>query len=71
MAICPKDGKPCIDDLCYGGSCLQMPGIAPQVPCEGCGALIGIDGDDDLGDCTCGMDDYYDDPPWEDDEAQS
>lgn len=68
MAICPKDGEPCIDDLCYGGGCLQCPGVAPLERCEGCGNLVGIDGTDPWDDCTCGMDDYDDSLYAEDDD---
>jgi hypothetical protein len=51
--ICPKDSQPCIDDLCYGGSCLRMPGCSPLVKCPGgCGALVSRDGDD-VDECEC------------------
>lgn len=29
--ICPKDLKPCCDDLCYGGGCLAMGGYLVQI----------------------------------------
>ena len=47
--FCPKDGKTCCDDLCYGGGCLQMDGAPMLYKCE-CGALVS---DDDHMDCTC------------------
>lgn len=56
MSYCPKDGKPCIDDLCHGGGCLRMHGAPMLFKCPGgCGALIS---DDDTMDCMCD-DDYY------------
>jgi hypothetical protein len=52
MAICPADGHPCIDDLCYGGGCLRLGGEPMRVPCPGCGQLIAADGSD-TDDCDC------------------
>ena len=52
--LCPKDFKPCCDDLCYGGGCL-ITGEAMYERCGGCGALVS---DDDHENCTC--DDYED-----------
>ena len=54
--LCPKDFKPCCDDLCHGGGCLMMEGMAMYHECEGCGALIS---DDDHDECSCEPD-YYD-----------
>jgi len=54
---CPKDLKPCIDDLCYGGGCIRMDGAPMYSRCDGCGALIS---EDDHEDCTCDNE-YYDD----------
>lgn len=49
--ICPKDGKPCCDDLCYGGGCLY--GGGPNFPlCPACGSTV-----DDLGECPLCDDD--------------
>lgn len=48
--ICPKDMKPCCDDLCYSGTCLCMPGVMPYEHCDGCGALVS---EDDHDACTC------------------
>jgi hypothetical protein len=39
MPICPKDGKYCIDDLCYGGTCI-VTGWEPMEKCARCKALI-------------------------------
>lgn len=40
MVWCPKDGKYCCDDLCYGGSCLRMPGCEPMEKCDNCGGVF-------------------------------
>ena len=56
--ICPKDGKPCCDDLCYGGGCLELEGAPMLYRCPGCGVLISDE--DDL-DCTCEPYDYWED----------
>lgn len=53
--LCPKDLKPCIDDLCYGGGCI-FTGEAMYSLCSGCG---NYSSDDDDMDCTC--------PPGDDD----
>lgn len=53
--ICPKDFQPCIDDLCYGGGCIRMEGMAVYEKCDGCGALVSDDGHDE---CAC--EPYYD-----------
>lgn len=53
MAICPADGHPCIDDICYGSGCLKMDGEPMLERCRGgCGALVAIDGSDSE-DCDC------------------
>ena len=57
--LCPKDLKPCCDDLCHGGGCLQMDGEPMWHTCSGCGQPVS-DSDDLL--CRCDPDDYYDDP---------
>lgn len=46
MAYCPKDGRPCMDDLCYGGGCLLLQGEPMLDRCEECGELdqIGLSG---------------------------
>lgn len=36
MAMCPVDGKPCCDDLCYGGECLRGGGEMWHL-CNACG----------------------------------
>lgn len=48
--ICPKTLHPCIDDLCYGGGCLELGGAPMLSKCPGCGALIS---DEDDMNCTC------------------
>ena len=54
MSVCPKDGKPCCDDLCYGGGCLQMGDYPMLRICDFCRGLI----DDEVPDCgTCTCDD--------------
>ena len=61
MAICPKNFRPCIDDLCYAGDCLALPGVPPLTHCGGCGELVGLDGSDPLDSCECPLgdgDDY-------------
>lgn len=47
---CPKDLKPCIDDLCYGGGCIAMDGEPMVFKCPGCGQFVS---DEDDEDCTC------------------
>jgi hypothetical protein len=42
MPICPKDFKPCMDDLCYAGNCILM-GIATLSKCSRCGQIVGED----------------------------
>lgn len=58
MAICPKDLKPCCDDICYGAGCIRIIGNPSMlVKCHGgCGGLIAMDGSDTY-DCTCDRDD--------------
>jgi hypothetical protein len=58
--LCPKDFKPCIDDLCYGGGCLEMDGAPMYSRCDGCGAPVS---DEDMDLCTCDPDDYEPEPP--------
>lgn len=54
---CPKDLRPCCDDLCYGGGCFA--GAGPMLTkCQGCGAFIS---DEDSTDCTCELYGYEDD----------
>lgn len=50
MGYCPKDLKPCIDDLCHGGGCIECNGEPLYYPCGGCGKLVSED-DGDL--CVC------------------
>ena len=57
--ICPKDMRPCCDDLCYGGGCLAMDGAPMLYRCDGCGAWIS---DDDMIDCQCEPEYFEDDP---------
>ena len=68
MVYCPKDLKPCIDDLCYGGSCLLLPGECPLTKCDGCNQLIAIDGSfSDWCECEDEWDGWCEDE-WEDDD---
>ena len=47
--LCPKDLKPCVDDLCRGSGCV-LTGEALYEKCHGCGALVS---EDDHDDCIC------------------
>lgn len=69
MAYCPADLKPCIDDLCYGGGCLNplAAGEAMLMRCDGCLQFVAIDGSDSEA-CECEPDDDRDDEEWEDEE---
>lgn len=40
MSHCPKDGLPCVDDLCHNGTCLRLPGVPMLKVCDGCGWLV-------------------------------
>lgn len=53
--ICPKDLRPCIDDLCYGGGCIEMDGAPMYYKCS-CGQLVS---DDDMDNCLCEPDESY------------
>ena len=55
--FCPKDLKPCIDDLCYGGGCMERNGAEMLYRRSGCKALIS---EGDMWDCTCEL---YDEDP--------
>lgn len=61
--LCPKDSKPCLDDLCHGAGCLQMDGYPMLVQCDRCGDLI-----EDCSSCTC--EDADDDFDWPDDDEE-
>ena len=52
MALCPKDFKPCCDDVCYGAGCILMGGMPMYQRCQGCGEYVAIDGSDN-DDCVC------------------
>ena len=54
--LCPKDMKPCIDDICYGGGCIAMDGAPMYYKCH-CGQYVS---DDDHADCCCDDDCYFD-----------
>jgi hypothetical protein len=58
--VCPKDFKPCIDDLCYGGGCIRMPGYPMIRRCEYCGQLVDDEGDLE---CDCENDEPLDNEP--------
>ncbi len=60
MSLCPADGRPCCDDLCHGGGCLQMGGYQMLERCQFCNGTI----DTELPECstcTCGDDEYPED----------
>lgn len=41
MSYCPIDGKPCCDDLCHGGGCIQTGFSEPMDRrCERCKQLV-------------------------------
>ena len=50
--ICPKDYRPCCDDLCRGGGCLRMGGYPMLVVCHKCKGFID-DENDQLSSCVC------------------
>ena len=59
--ICPKDNKPCCDDICYGSGCVQMDGYPMLKICDICHGTIDSE-IPDCGTCTCDADDeFYDD----------
>ncbi len=66
MALCPKTLKGCCDDLCYGGSCLLLPGISPLVRCDGCGQLTALNGDPEFDECECALESWPDYDEWPD-----
>ena len=37
---CPVDLHGCVDDLCYAGTCILLPGVPMLERCMGCGAWI-------------------------------
>lgn len=59
--ICPITRRTCIDDLCSSGSCFKSPDLPTLTQCGGCGALVGMDGNDPLDECECPLDDDFDD----------
>lgn len=64
MSICPKDLRPCCDDLCYSGGCIQMDGYPMLQQCHVCGGLVDEE-NPDLATCKCDWGDDYDDEPFE------
>lgn len=64
MMLCPKDYKPCCDDLCHGSGCLRMNGYAMLEVCDICHGIIDEE-IPDCGTCTCGedADDCYEPTP--------
>lgn len=60
--LCPKDYKPCCDDLCHGGGCMQMNGYEMLRVCDVCKGII----DEEIlecSTCTCLDNDAYEDEP--------
>jgi hypothetical protein len=63
MSLCPKDGRPCCDDLCRGGGCIALGGYGMLEVCQFCNGTL----DPEMPECsTCSCDD--DEYPREDDE---
>lgn len=57
MRLCPKDQKPCWDDLCYGSGCMQMDGYEMLEACAICGGYV----DHEFSECsTCTCDEADD-----------
>lgn len=54
--LCPKDRKPCVDDLCYGSGCMRMSGKPMLEVCGVCGKSIDEESPID-NDCIC-VDEY-------------
>ena len=53
MSICPRTMEPCIDDMCYGGGCMEMEGYEMLEVCQFCGGTI----DHEIAECsTCTCD---------------
>jgi hypothetical protein len=53
--LCPKDLRPCCDDLCRGGGCL-ITGEELYYFCTGCKHPIS---DEDQGNCICEPDEDW------------
>lgn len=62
--LCPSDGKPCCDDLCHGGGCIQMDGYAMLKVCDICGGQI----DEEIPECSTCTCDFEDDYQWRDEQ---
>jgi hypothetical protein len=63
--ICPKDYTPCMDDLCYGGGCIEMGGESMLAQCKGCGLFCAEELLSCMGTCPdCAMGDD-EDRDWE------
>lgn len=58
--LCPKDRRPCIDDLCRGGGCIELGGAELLEQCQICGGTI--DPESPL-DSTCSCE--YESPDYE------
>lgn len=58
--LCPKDYKPCCDDLCHGGGCLQMEGYQMLAQCSVCGGIQDSE-IPECSTCTCEDEDYDED----------
>ena len=56
--VCPKDGRPCCDDLCHGSECLQMDGTPMLEICFVCNGTIDSESMDGST-CTCDPDDDF------------
>lgn len=59
--ICPKDSKPCIDDICRGSGICGMTGLEMWDQCDRCHALYSYE----FGvECECDRDYDDDDEPF-------
>lgn len=55
--LCPKDEKPCCDDLCYSGGCL-LTGTGMLESCGVCGGQVDTDMPE-LSTCECSDEDEW------------
>lgn len=63
--LCPKDMKPCIDDLCRGcGECIRTRTPMMEL-CPGCGQPTELGGGGINDFCTCPPDEPLDDEEFE------
>ena len=58
--LCPKDYKPCCDDLCHGGGCIRMNSYAMLLVCDVCKGII----DEEIPECSTCSCEHPDDDDW-------